>query len=144
MSDREGQESLEKQLELKRGVLRYLEEQDARYSAAERPAYLQLALEQQRKEVESLEKRVSQLQTPGSVDIPDNLPRCAEVFVGRQAQVAKCLDALSEKTNVWGVMIDGIGGIGKTELALQVAHEARNRNWFDAYLFVTAKTTSLM
>ncbi len=38
---------------------------------------------------------------------------------------------------------DGIGGMGKTALALEVAHLARKQALFDAYLFVSAKTTWL-
>ena len=40
-------------------------------------------------------------------------------------------------------MIDGIGGIGKTDLAREVAHRACENGLFDAYLFATAKTTWL-
>jgi tetratricopeptide (TPR) repeat protein len=73
----------------------------------------------------------------------DNLPRRPDIFVGRHAEIARCLEALSPEARGWGVIIDGIGGIGKTALALQVAHIARDSNWFDAYLFASAKTTYL-
>lgn len=55
----------------------------------------------------------------------------------------RCLEALSPDHRGWGVVIDGIGGIGKTALALEVAHQAREQAWFDAYLFASAKTSQL-
>jgi tetratricopeptide (TPR) repeat protein len=75
--------------------------------------------------------------------LPDNLPRYNDVFVGRKQEIARCLEALSPDERGWGVTIDGIGGMGKTALALEVAHLARKQALFDAYLFVSAKTTWL-
>jgi thymidylate kinase len=65
------------------------------------------------------------------------------VFVGRKAEMAKCLEALSPEERGWGVVIDGIGGMGKTVLALEVADLARQQGMFDAYLFASAKTSWL-
>ncbi len=41
------------------------------------------------------------------------------------------------------MVIDGIGGMGKTALALEVAHAARQQAMFDGYAFASAKTTWL-
>ncbi|GAB4182367.1 MAG: hypothetical protein Fur005_44980 [Roseiflexaceae bacterium] len=41
------------------------------------------------------------------------------------------------------MVIDGMGGMGKTSLALEVARRARQAAMFDAYLFASAKTTWL-
>jgi len=57
--------------------------------------------------------------------------------------MARCLDALSPDERGWGATIDGIGGIEKTALSLKVAVRAREQAWFDAYIFVTAKTSWL-
>jgi tetratricopeptide (TPR) repeat protein len=131
-------------LSIAQEYLRILERKAAGYGELERPAYLELQLAEKRKEIESLELRLAQLQGSQSPAIvPNNLPPRADVFVGRSAQLGLCLEALSPTSNGWGVIIDGIGGMGKTELALQVAHEALAKAWFDAYLFASAKTTWL-
>ena len=69
---------------------------------------------------------------------PYNLPRRA-AFFGRETEMNKVLGALSPDERGWGVVIDGIGGIGKTALALEAAHRAQDKKMFDAFVFVTAK-----
>ncbi|MEH2336569.1 hypothetical protein [Nostoc sp.] len=85
------------------------------------PVHLQIELEEKQKEVTSLEVRLSQLQGKRPESLPDNLPPYNDVFVGRKKEIARCLEALSPEVRGWGVAIDGIGGIGKTALALKVA-----------------------
>lgn len=41
------------------------------------------------------------------------------------------------------MVIDGIGGIGKTALAIEVAYICKERNTFDAFIFVSAKRERL-
>jgi hypothetical protein len=50
----------------------------------------------------------------------DNLP-ALDLFVGREAEIARCLEGLSPQERGWGVVIDGQGGLGKSALALAVA-----------------------
>lgn len=135
--------NLENILTTARMVLMVLEQQAAGYSNLTIPAHLQVQLEEKRQEVASLEARLSQLQGKRSATLPDNLPRYTDVFVGRKQEIARCLEALSPDDRGWGVTIDGIGGMGKTALALEVAHLARQQALFDAYLFASAKTTWL-
>ena len=70
--------------------------------------------------------------------IPNNLPRRA-AFFGRDKDMEKVMAALSPIERGWGVVIDGIGGIGKTALALEAAHRAQEQQIFDAFVFVSAK-----
>ena len=51
--------------------------------------------------------------------------------------------ALSVADRSWGVLVDGIGGIGKTALAVEAAHRAQELGAFDAFVFVTAKQNIL-
>jgi tetratricopeptide (TPR) repeat protein len=134
--------SLKAQLGTARRILAVLEEQVAGYTALTVPAHLQVEMETQRDKVASLEARLAQLE--GYRDaVPDNLPRRPDIFVGRTEEIRRCLEALSPDERGWGVTIDGIGGIGKTALALEVAHRAKEQAMFDAYLFASAKTTWL-
>ncbi|MEJ6480894.1 tetratricopeptide repeat protein [Nostoc punctiforme UO1] len=139
----EDQTNLEQMLSTARMILTVLEQQAAGYTNLTIPAHLKVQLEQKRQEVTSLEARLSQLQGKRPESFPDNLPRYNDVFVGRKQEIARCLEALSPEERGWGVTIDGIGGMGKTALALEVAHLARKQALFDAYLFVSAKTTWL-
>ncbi|MGJ5631605.1 tetratricopeptide repeat protein [Nostoc sp. CALU 1950] len=139
----EDQTNLEQMLSTARMILTVLEQQAAGYTNLTIPAHLKVQLDEKRQEVTSLEARLSQLQGQRPESLPDNLPRYNDVFVGRKQEIARCLDALSPEERGWGVTIDGIGGMGKTALALEVAHLARKEALFDAYLFVSAKTTRL-
>ncbi len=135
--------NLEQMLSTARMILAVLEQQSAGYTNLTIPAHLKVDLEEQRQKVASLEARLNQLQGNRTVNVPDNLPRYTDVFVGRKAEIARCMEALSPEERGWGVAIDGIGGMGKTALALEVAHKARKQALFDAYLFASAKTTWL-
>jgi len=47
-----------------------------------------------------------------------NLPRKVD-FVGRRSELEAVLRALSPLDRAWIVSLTGVGGIGKTELAIQ-------------------------
>lgn len=74
--------------------------------------------------------------------IPNNLPRRA-AFFGRAKEMDVVMRALSPADRTWGVLVDGIGGIGKSALAIEAAHRAQDTALFDAFVFVTAKQTIL-
>src|ERR1044072_7739920 len=75
-------------------------------------------------------------------ETPSTLPR-REPFFGRKDEIAQALRALSQEDRGWGLIIDGIGGIGKSALAIEVAHLCKENNLFDAFIFVTAKADRL-
>ncbi len=74
--------------------------------------------------------------------VPDNLPRRA-AFFGRDKDMDRVLGALSPEERGWGAVIDGIGGIGKTALAVEAAYRCKERDLFDAFIFVSAKQKRL-
>ena len=51
--------------------------------------------------------------------------------------------ALSPADRTWGVLVDGIGGIGKSAITIEAAYRAQEASTFEAFLFVTAKTNIL-
>lgn len=69
---------------------------------------------------------------------PNNLPRQSSCF-GREKEIEKALRALGPKDRSWGVLVDGIGGIGKTTVAIETAYRARARSLFESFVFVSAK-----
>ncbi|MFD9719927.1 tetratricopeptide repeat protein [Streptomyces sp. NPDC059076] len=65
---------------------------------------------------------------------PVTLPAPPSEFTGREAAVREVLDWLDPSNGHSGdsgtVVVSGMGGVGKTALALQAAHQARKRGWF--------------
>lgn len=74
--------------------------------------------------------------------IPNNLPR-RQAFFGRTKEMEIVMRALSPDDRTWGVLVDGIGGIGKSAIAIEAAYRAQETNLFDSFVFVTAKTNIL-
>ena len=74
--------------------------------------------------------------------IPNNLPR-RQAFFGRTKEMDTVMRALSPADRTWGVLVDGIGGIGKSAIAIEAAHLSQEKNSFDAFISVTAKTNIL-
>jgi tetratricopeptide (TPR) repeat protein len=104
-----------------------------------------------------LQKR-SEQKTPKSLTspltsrgvIPNNLPARGE-FIGRRREIARVQEALVSRLSL--TCIDGIGGIGKTALALEVAGECLRASTgeivadgvpvFDGFIWTTAKGRDL-
>lgn len=70
--------------------------------------------------------------------IPNNLPR-RQAFFGRTKEMEMVMRTLSPADRTWGVLIDGIGGIGKSAIALEAAYRCKQLEVFDAFIFVSAK-----
>jgi len=76
-----------------------------------------------------------------------NLPRPDyDHFVGREAELAWLRQALHPTDRAWQIVIAGIGGVGKSALALAIAHEYREKydelpseERFDAIIWISAK-----
>jgi len=106
-------------------------------------------LEKRRKKPDGPDLEVQPL-TPPPAQVPHNLPSRRE-FVGREKEKARVHEALRSRSYL--VSIDGIGGIGKTVLALEVAHECLRASrgdgptddiaTFDGFTWTTAKDRDL-
>ena len=79
-----------------------------------------------------------------------NLPQPDyEDFVGRENEIKRVMEQLHPDSRPWIVTIDGIGGIGKSALALEVAHRYLDpkkispAEKFDGIVWVSAKETML-
>ncbi len=61
-------------------------------------------------------------------------------FFGRDEELKIIADTLDPESRGWGILIDGVGGIGKTELAKRAGHLA---NHFQRKIFLSAKHRQL-
>jgi MoxR-like ATPase len=57
---------------------------------------------------------------------PENLPLQVSSFVGRERELARVVKALDDARVV---TLTGVGGVGKTRLALQVDHRSLARSY---------------
>jgi tetratricopeptide (TPR) repeat protein len=106
-------------------------------------------LEKRRRKPDGPDLEVRPL-TPPPAQVPHNLPPRRE-FVGREKEKARVHEALRSRYPL--TSIDGIGGIGKTVLALEVAHEclraskngdsADEMATFEGFIWTTAKDRDL-
>jgi hypothetical protein len=106
--------------------------------------------EKRREKPEGPDKEDQPLTPPGVPQILHNLPPRSE-FIGRESEKARVHEALRSRSCL--VSIDGIGGIGKTALALEVAHECLRASKredpadgiaaFDGIIWTTAKDRDL-
>ncbi|MBU1878151.1 MAG: tetratricopeptide repeat protein, partial [Chloroflexi bacterium] len=77
---------------------------------------------------------------PATPVIPSNLPSRSE-FIGREQEMARVREALASRWPL--VCIDGIGGIGKTALALEVAHAGLQEGVYAGVIWTSAKDRDL-
>jgi len=139
------QRDLERMIETESEVLRVYEKQAAKYSGeGNLPADTERKLREQRERVTLLQLEL-QMREKGSYAFRgpvQNLPN-RQRFFGRADIIAEAMEALSPEERGWGVLIDGLGGIGKTALALELAHRSREKRAFEEYIWVSAKTSRL-
>jgi len=87
-------------------------------------------------------------------EVPNNLPRRDQVVVGRDAEIEKVLRVLARSSRAWLVSITGVGGVGKSALALEVAYRCLGQEElppdlssedlvFTAFVWTSAKRTEL-
>ena len=107
-------------------------------------------LEKRRKKPDRSDQEDRPVALSPAPQVPHNLPPRRE-FVGREAEKARVHEALRSRYPL--TSIDGIGGIGKTVLALEVAHECLHASrgddptddiaTFDGLIWATAKDRDL-
>lgn len=99
-----------------------------------------------------LESQILRQQVPSPVVVKDQavdhaaaLPRLPEIFVGRDEVVQDIVEQLESGARV--VSVTGLGGIGKSAVAIAVAHEFRRRGrpvWFCPLEMETRADTAVL
>lgn len=141
----EEREHLQKLIGLHRANLQHYEELEAKYGL-DCPIYVKNAKEEARKGLAEARAKLAALEghAPGAEPsipaISQNLPPRSE-FIGRQKEMAQVRQALASRSHL--VVIEGIGGIGKTVLALEVAHDLWEKGLYEAVVWTTSKDREL-
>jgi tetratricopeptide (TPR) repeat protein len=86
-------------------------------------------------------KPVSASPTILKTAIPNNLPRI-QPFFGREKELAAIREALAPENRIWGALIDGPGGIGKTSIAIRAAYDCSPPQ-FQRIIFLSAKSREM-
>jgi NB-ARC domain len=87
--------------------------------------------------LDALEKPFEQ-QTREEKTCLHNLPR-RPFFVGREREIETILASLDAASRTFIVAIEGLGGVGKTSLAIEVAYRCIEKELFTSIIWVTAK-----
>ena len=88
-------------------------------------------------------------QQVGKSLIKNNLPQVDIDFIGRNREIEHVLNLLSKKSRAFLISITGAGGVGKSSLAIEVAHrclemskhvsQKDSDHYFDALIWTSAK-----
>jgi tetratricopeptide (TPR) repeat protein len=110
----------------------------------DRPIHLLNSLTFEQEEIKRLQARLYALESPAKQQRLDekkclqNLPR-RPFFVGREQEIETILGSLDPASRTFIVAIEGLGGVGKTSLAIEVAYQCMEQELFAAIVWVTAK-----
>src|SRR6266545_4187641 len=144
--DQEERAHIEQLLDLNRAHLRELETQQAKLGILA-PSGIAVQIAEYQRTIADLDRQLSKAMPRHNLP-----PRDYERFVGRQKELADVHRLLQPypKSRAYVVTIDGIGGIGKSSLALEIAWDFIDRyadlsdyDRFEAIIWVSAKRTHL-
>lgn len=143
--DKEEITHLERMIDLHRKNLFILEEMLAKYGA-DQPLHLVNSVTMEReaiarysKQIESLSSNAKQLEKSTSLA---NLPR-RPYFVGREDEIKAILQSLQPNSRTFIIGIEGIGGMGKSALAVEVSHRCVESDLFEAVIWISAQESIL-
>lgn len=136
---------LEKMISLHKKNLYSLEEMLASYGA-DQPLHLVNSVTMIKDAIARYSKQIENL-TGTSKEIEKstalaNLPR-RPYFVGREDELKTVLQSLQPNSRTFIIGIEGIGGVGKTALAIEVSHRSIENDLFETIIWISAKESIL-
>ncbi|HEX5807485.1 MAG TPA: NB-ARC domain-containing protein [Anaerolineales bacterium] len=132
-------------IDLHKKNLFILEEMLAKYGA-DQPLHLVNSVTMEReaiarynKQIESLTSTSKQLEKSAALA---NLPR-RPYFVGREDEIKTILASLQPNSRTFIIGIEGVGGMGKSALAVEVSHRCIENDLFEAVIWISAQESIL-
>lgn len=142
---REERDHLRRLITINRAHLRELEPQAAKFGDLHVPSHLSLQITEYRRKLVEQEEQLATM-----MPLHNLPPRDYERFVGRQSELGEVRRLLGPRSRAFVVTIDGIGGIGKSALALEAAYNLcegysnlLEAERFEAIVWVSAKRSYL-
>lgn len=134
----------ERMLDLHKKNLYALEEMLAKYGA-DQPLHLINSVTMEREAIARYTKEIEGLTTGSErekTDLPSSLPR-RPYFVGREQEIKAILQSLNPNSRTFIIGIEGIGGVGKSALAIEVSHRCIEADLFESVVWISAKESVL-
>jgi len=143
--DKEEITHLERMIDLHKKNLYTLEEMLAKYGA-DQPLHLINSLTMEREAITRYTKQVESL-TSGSrehekTSVLASLPR-RPYFVGREDELKTIFQSLQPNSRTFIIGIEGIGGVGKSALAIEVSHRCVENELFESVIWISSKESVL-
>jgi tetratricopeptide (TPR) repeat protein len=143
--DKEEVTHLERMIDLHKKNLYILEEMLAKYGA-DQPLHLVNSVTMEReaiarytKQIESLTSTSKQIEKTAALA---SLPR-RPYFVGREEEIKTILTSLQPNSRTFIIGIEGVGGMGKSSLAIEVSHRCIENELFEAVIWISAQESIL-
>lgn len=143
--DQEEITHLETLISLRKKSLYSLEEVLATYGV-DQPLHLINSLTMVKEEIARYTKQIESI-TGASKEIEKSnllasLPR-RPYFVGREEEIKTILQSLQPNSRTFIIGIEGIGGVGKSALAIEVSYRCIENDLFESVIWISAKETVL-
>lgn len=136
---------LERMIELHKNNLYALEEMLAKYGT-DKPLHLLNSVTMEKEAIARYSKQIEGVTSSNKEreksNILANLPR-RPYFVGREAELRAVLQSLQPNSRTFIIGIEGIGGVGKSALAIEVSHRCLEADLFESVIWISAKESIL-
>ncbi|NWG34018.1 MAG: tetratricopeptide repeat protein [Chloroflexi bacterium] len=143
--DKEEITHLERMIELHKKNLYTLEEMLAKYGT-DQPLHLINSVTMEKEAIARYTKQIEHLTSTGKEReksaLLASLPR-RPYFVGREEEIKTILQSLQPDNRTFIVGIEGIGGVGKSALAIEVSHRCVEEELFESVIWISAKESVL-
>jgi len=143
--DKEEVIHLERMIDLHQKNLYILEEMLAKYGV-DQPLHLVNSVTMEREAIARYSKQIDTLTSNTKEQEKSSalasLPR-RPYFVGREAEIKTILASLQPNSRTFIIGIEGMGGIGKSALAIEVSHRCIENDLFEAVIWISAKESIL-
>jgi tetratricopeptide (TPR) repeat protein len=143
--DKEEITHLETMIALHKKNLYTLEEMLARYGA-DQPLHLINSVTMEKEAIARYSKQIESISSTSKEreksSLLANLPR-RPYFVGREDELNIILQSLQPNNRTFIIGIEGIGGVGKTALAIEVGHRCIENELFESVVWISAKESVL-
>jgi len=145
MDNKEEITHLETMISLHKKNLYTLEEMLARYGS-DQPLLLINSVTMEKEAIQRYTKKIESLTSSGretqKMTTLAKLPR-RPYFVGRERELKVILQSLQPTSRTFIIGIEGIGGVGKSALAIEVSYRCIENDLFESVIWISAKEAVL-